>query len=139
MPPTAESALALAFSTQHNASLKGFDWVDPVDALEKVREETEEVASHLPSAREPGDSADTPLAHPGLDEELGEELGDLLFAVVNVARLAGVDPASALLRAIRKFEVRFGEVQRLAQLRHLPMPGTPLEVLDRIWDEVKAG
>ena len=123
MRPSAESALAAAFAIQHDASLKGFDWVDPADALEKVREETGEVASILVSRGDAGD--------------LEEELGDLLFAVVNVARLAGVDPGTALTRAIRKFEARFAEVERVARQRNLPMPGTPLEVLDRIWDEVK--
>ncbi len=135
MSPPAESALALAFTVQHNASLKGFDWVDPVDALHKVREETDEVASVIASARESGESAEGPPA----DSRLDEELGDLLFAVVNVARLAGVDPAPALARAVRKFEARFAEVERLARSRSLPMPGTPLAELDRIWDEVKAG
>ena len=135
MSPPAESALALALAVQHNASLKGFDWVDPVDALHKVREETDEVASVIASGRESGESAEGPPA----DSRLDEELGDLLFAVVNVARLSSVDPAPALARAIRKFEVRFAEVERLARSRSLPMPGTPLAELDRIWDEVKAG
>ncbi len=139
------SALQRALAIQHKASLKGFDWVDPADALEKVREETGEVASHLASrggsgggsggesgGRSEGRSAE-------LGEELGEELGDLVFAVVNVARLAGVDPERALARATAKFEVRFAEVERIARQRNLPMPGTPLEVLDGIWDEVKAG
>ncbi len=129
MRATPESVLAAAFAIQHSASLKGFDWVDPADALEKVREETGEVASLLaPEGRAVG-----------LEEDLEEEVGDLLFAVVNVARLAGIDPGTALTRAIRKFEMRYAEVERVARQRNLPMPGTPLEVLDRIWDEVKAG
>lgn len=135
------SALQRALAIQRKASLKGFDWVDPADALEKVREETGEVASHLASRGESGDRAGdrTEDRAEGRAAELEEELGDLLFAVVNVARLAGVDPDRALARAIRKFEVRFAEVERVARQRNLPMPGTPLEVLDRIWDEVKAG
>lgn len=126
------SALQRALAVQYNASLKGFDWVDPADALEKVREETGEVASFLASGGESEDRSGSRSA------DLEEELGDLLFAVVNVARLASVDPDRALARAIRKFEVRFAEVERVARQRNLPMPGTPLEVLDRIWDEVKA-
>ena len=127
------SALQRALAIQHAASLKGFDWADPADALEKVREEAVEVALHLGSGGESGGRSG------GRSAELAEELGDLLFAVVNVARLAGVDPDRALIRAIRKFEVRFAEVERIARQRNLPMPGTPLEVLDQIWDEVKAG
>ena len=134
MSPRAESELASAFAVQRNASLKGFDWIDPADALHKVREEADEVASLLASGRRSGASTAASAARSRLDEELG----DLLFAVVNVARLAGVDPAAALARAVRKFELRFAEVERLARRRSLPMPGTPLEVLDRIWDEVKA-
>ncbi len=68
-----------------------------------------------------------------------EELGDLLFAVVNVARLAGVDPVAALASATAKFERRFLEVERLARQRGLAMPGTDLERLDRLWDAVKDG
>jgi len=64
-------------------------------------------------------------------------VGDLLFAVVNLARLAHVDPADALDQATRKFRVRFQEVERLARARGLPLPGTALELLDGIWDEVK--
>ena len=107
----------------------GFDWTDPLDALEKVREEADEVARA--AAADPGKD-DAPAAR------LREEVGDLLFAVVNVARLGGVDPAAALARATRKFERRYTEVRRIARERGLPMPGTPLEPLDRIWDEVKA-
>ena len=105
-------ALAGAFAVQHRASLVGFDWSEPGGALEKVREETDEAG-------------------------LGEEVGDLLFAVVNLARLLGVDPVAALSAATAKFEERFAEVRRLAEERGLPMPGTPLGPLDRLWDEVK--
>lgn len=134
MLPSTESDLASAFTVQQNASLKGFDWVDPADALHKVSEETDEVASLLTAVRGRGESTEARSSHSRLEEELG----DLLFAVVNVARLAGIDPETALARAVRKFEVRFAEVERLARHRCLPMPGTPLEVLDRIWDEVKS-
>lgn len=144
-----DSALAKAFAAQHVASLVGFDWEDPRDALAKVREEAEEVGSLLTNrdvvpkdaASVDAASEDAPPAGDsgGPDDRLHEELGDLLFAVVNVARLAGVDPRTALDRATAKFEVRFTEVERLARLRGLPMPGTPLPDLDRLWDEIKSG
>ncbi|MXX56458.1 MAG: hypothetical protein F4205_03555 [Gemmatimonadetes bacterium] len=135
----AGSALAKAFVVQHQASLKGFDWEDPRDALAKVREEAEEVGALLADG---GAAVGDPSSggYPGArDHRLQEEIGDLLFAVVNVARLAGVDPRPALDRATAKFEERFAEVERLARLRDLPMPGTPLADLDRLWDEIKAG
>lgn len=138
-----ESALAQAFAVQRDASLKGFDWEDPLDALQKVREEAEEVGSLLVSgSARPGGGPGTPPGHLRCGERcdaLDEELGDLLFAAVNVARVAGADPASVLARATAKFEARFAEVERLARLRDLPMPGTPLAELDRLWDEIKAG
>ncbi len=142
-----ESALARALAVQRDARLKGFDWDDPVDALGKVREEAEEVGAllalrnALPVA-DPGRCASGPPPEQsrsaGCCDALDEELGDLLFAVVNVVRLAGADPASALARATAKFEERFAEVGRLARLRDLPMPGTPLAELDRLWKEIKA-
>lgn len=146
-------ALARAFDAQHRASLVGFDWHEPGGALEKVREETEEVAALIggrgrggmgSGTAEPtettesreGGRADRGAAA-GRRSELAGELGDLLFAAVNLARLAGVDPVAALGRATDKFEARFAEVRRLAAERGLPMPGTPLKPLDRLWDEVK--
>ena len=134
-------ALAKAFDAQHRASLVGFDWREPGGALEKVREETEEVAALIGgrSGDEPGlcGGGTGAGAGAGRESELAGELGDLLFAAVNLARLAGVDPVAALGRATDKFEARFAEVRRLAEERGLPMPGTPLTPLDRLWDEVK--
>lgn len=121
---THRCALTHASSVQQDAAATGFDWNDPRDALEKVREETDEVAGLLGTAG-------------SARARLREELGDLFFAAVNVARLTEIDPAAALDRATRKFERRFSEVKRMARDRGLPMPGTPLEPLDRIWDEVK--
>ncbi len=121
----AADALAAAFTAQYRASLVGFDWPDTTGALDKVREETREV--------------DAVIGAGAGRMRLEEELGDLLFAVVNVARLAGVDPVGALASATAKFEERFREVERLARELGLAMPGTDLERLDRLWDAVKAG
>ncbi len=147
-------ALARACAAQHRASTVGFDWDEPAGALEKVFEEAGEVAALVAaesadgvtggalaaagvrSAADPGAAADRAAATDRA-AALHAELGDLLFAVVNLARLANVDPANALDQATRKFQVRFHEVERLAQARGLPMPGTALELLDQIWDEVK--
>lgn len=119
-------ALAGAHAAQHRASEAGFDWPDPLGALEKVREEATEVGALL------GERPGTP------DAALIEEVGDLFFAVVNVARLAGVDPVAALEGATRKFQRRYRGVVRLARERGCAMPGTRLEQLDRLWNEVKA-
>ncbi len=66
------------------------------------------------------------------------ELGDLLFACVNVARHLGVDPEAALRGATAKFRDRFSAVEALAAARGLQLPGAPLAELDALWDEVKA-
>lgn len=152
-PTGVGDALARAFAAQQRASTVGFDWDEPAGALEKVFEEAGEVAA-LVAARAGGAGGGAVAGAEGEAEAgtargaaqlaaadrmaaLHAELGDLLFAVVNLARLADVDPANALDRATRKFRVRFHEVERLARARGLPMPGTALELLDRIWDEVK--
>jgi uncharacterized protein YabN with tetrapyrrole methylase and pyrophosphatase domain len=76
---------------------------------------------------------------PAPSDELVAEIGDLLFAVVNLARKAGVQPGPALDGANRKFRERFDEVERLAEVRGIELHGAGLETLDRLWDEVKAG
>ncbi len=91
-------------------------------AWQKVDEELEEV-------REAVESADT--------EAVQEEIGDLLFAAVNLARLAGPHPTTALNRANTKFQSRFERLEQLALERGIRVENAGLEVLDGLWDEVK--
>jgi uncharacterized protein YabN with tetrapyrrole methylase and pyrophosphatase domain len=70
---------------------------------------------------------------------VAEEVGDLLFAVVNLARKLGVEPGQALERANDKFRTRFAAVERLASERGLELGRATLTELDAIWDEVKGG
>ena len=70
-------------------------------------------------------------------DELVDEIGDLLFAVVNLARKAGVSAGPALDRANRKFRHRFEDMERLAAERGIDVSSAGLEVLDGLWDEVK--
>lgn len=107
---------------QDRAAGVGFDWEHPRDALAKVREEMDEVAELLAS--------DDRTA-------LESELGDLLFAVVNVARLSGLHAATAFRLANRKFEDRFQRMAALAEERGLDLGAASLEQLDAIWDEIK--
>jgi uncharacterized protein YabN with tetrapyrrole methylase and pyrophosphatase domain len=67
-----------------------------------------------------------------------DEVGDLLFAVVNLARKAGVQPGPALDQANRKFRRRFESIECLASEREIDLSSAGLEALDRLWDEVKA-
>ncbi len=112
-----------AHRIQDRVSGVGFDWADASGALEKVQEEIGEVREAL--------------AHEEL-ARLEEELGDLLFAVVNLVRLAGGHSATALEHANRKFTRRFERLEGMAAEREISIPGATLEVLDQIWDEVKA-
>jgi nucleoside triphosphate diphosphatase len=114
--------LLRAHRIQERASGVGFDWDHAAGALEKVREELEEVAFAL-SERD--------------DDSVAEEIGDLLFAVVNLGRLAGAHAVPALDSATRKFQRRFRAMEGLATERGVSMPGASLNELDQLWDEVK--
>jgi len=132
--PSTLPPLARARALGRRASRVGFDWDDPSGALEKVREETREVAERLEGQGSGAFDSESVDA-----QAVEEEIGDLLFAVVNVARKVGVDASSALAGANLKFQRRFEAVEALARMRGLAMPGTGLERLDALWDEVKAG
>ena len=120
--PTLPSLL-MAYRLQERAASMGFDWPDVEGPIAKVREELAEV--------------ETELAGAPSTERLTDEIGDLLFAVVNLARKAGVDPGGALDAANRKFRDRFESVERLAAERGIDVGTAGLEVLDELWDEVK--
>lgn len=116
--------LLRAFRIQERVAGVGFDWPDPHGALEKVREEVEEVGHELGAADE---------------ERLEDELGDLLFSVVNLARLARVHPSNALARANAKFTRRFTALEDLARDRGTVLGSASLQELDALWDDVKRG
>jgi MazG family protein len=128
-------ALHRAFRLQDRAAGVGFDWPDVDGPIQKVEEELSEVRTELAHVP-PRD----PHGVPHYDEQherLEEEIGDLLFAVVNLSRKAGVHPALALDKANAKFADRFAAVERLAVERGLEVGKASLEELDTIWDEVK--
>jgi MazG family protein len=134
--------LLKAYRLQERAASVGFDWPDAAGPAAKVREELAEVEGelgHAPRTRNRPATADPNTPAPGASDALAQEIGDLLFAVVNLARKAGVDPGSALDRANRKFRDRFEAVERLAERRGLELDQAGLEALDHLWDEVKAG
>jgi MazG family protein len=121
LPPTLPPLL-MAYRLQERAAGIGFDWPDAAGPMAKVKEETAEV--------EKAQGA-------GSREQLEEELGDLLFATVNLARKLGIEPNQALERANHKFQRRFEEIEKLAEERGLEMGRATLEQLDTLWDEVK--
>lgn len=135
--PAALPPLHRAHRLQDRAAGVGFDWPDVAGPAAKVEEELAEVLEILKTAAVPA-----PHAPPVLDAahaELEAELGDLLFACVNLCRKAGVHASLALDKANLKFEERFREVEALARSRDIDVGAAGLEVLDRLWDEVKSG
>ena len=123
-------ALHRAFRLQDRAAGVGFDWPDANGPSEKVEEELAEVRAEVArGATASGNGVPDPL--------LEEELGDLLFAVVNLCRKLGVHPSLALDKANVKFAGRFQAIERLAASRGIDVRSAGLEVLDGLWDEVK--
>ena len=117
-----DSALGRALAIQQRAAAVGFDWPDARGPVAKVKEETAELE------REAGG---------GKREALEDEVGDLLFAVVNLARKLAIDPRAALERANEKFVRRLERVERLAAARGLVMGQASLDQLDALWEDVK--
>lgn len=123
--------LTKAYRIQERVAAVGFDWEDHEGARDKVAEELAEVTEAL--------DGQAPRSGGPVDPRVEEELGDLLFAAVNLARLAGAHPTTALARANQKFKERFEELERLARERGIELPSSTLAELDALWDEVKRG
>lgn len=117
--------LSKAQRIQDRVATVGFDWQDWRGAYDKVEEELDEVGELLRD-----DARDVAA--------LEEELGDLLFAVVNLTRLAGAHAMRALQRANEKFIGRFAALETLARERGVVLGRASLEELDALWDEIKA-
>lgn len=122
--PAGDDPLLRAHRLQLRVAEVGFDWADRGGAWAKVREEVEEVEAEMGA---------------GSDAALEEELGDLLFAIVNAARLGGGHAWRALARANAKFERRFMALEELARARGIGLDGAGLAALDSLWDDVKRG
>jgi MazG family protein len=133
-------SLLMAYRLQERAAFVGFDWPDVKGPIAKVREELSEVEGqlHRPDREEQPVGLDPNTPGPAPTPELVEEIGDLLFAAVNLARKAGVQPGPALDGANRKFRRRFEEIERRAGERGIDVSTAGLEVLDGLWEEVKA-
>ncbi len=113
--PAGLPAVQRASKIQDRAAKVGFDWDDATEVLPKVREEVAELERAISG-----------------DGEVGDEIGDLLFSVINLTRHLGVDPELALRRATSRFERRFQKMEEAG-----PIDGLDLEALDRRWDAAK--
>jgi ATP diphosphatase len=122
-------ALTRADKLQRRAARVGFDWPSPAEVIAKVEEEIGEIRGELAAGADPA--------------RIDEEVGDMLFATVNLARHLGVDPEGALRRANRKFERRFKRMEELAATGpgsgggQAALPSS-LEDLEALWARVKA-
>src|SRR6476661_4041339 len=116
------SLLSGAMELQRKAASVGFDWNDPRAVLHKIREEADEIEAAL----DRGDA-----------DQLAEETGDLLFALVNLARHVGADPEQALRRTNAKFERRFAYIERALAARGRSLEQASLEEMDALWNAAK--
>jgi len=121
--PTGLPALTRALKMQEKAAKVGFDWNDPHAVLAKIREETDEIEAAL---------------NKGEQERLPGEIGDLLFAAVNLARHLRADPETALRSANAKFERRFAAIERALVERGKSPRESTLTEMDALWDAAKA-
>ena len=112
-----------ALKLQKRASTIGFDWNDPRPVLDKLAEEIAEVRHELDTGADP--------------ERIADEIGDVLFVCVNLARLAKVDYSTALRAANAKFERRFRRMEELAAADGTTLEGKPLADQDAYWDRAK--
>ena len=135
--------LEKAYQMQKKAAKVGFDWLEPADVWDKVAEElaeTREACEALgktgPSGAGGDNSPDAP--DPALREHLEEEIGDLLFSVVNISRFLDIDPAVALHRATGKFDRRFRHVEKVMKERGHAMSAETFAEMDALWDDAKA-
>jgi ATP diphosphatase len=117
-----QPALGRAMALQRKASTVGFDWNDPRAVLNKIREEADEIEAAL----DQGDAA-----------QLAAETGDLLFALVNLARHVGADPEGALRSTNAKFERRFAYIERALAAKDRSLEDATLEEMDALWDAAK--
>jgi nucleoside triphosphate diphosphatase len=119
-----QPALTRAMELQRKASTVGFDWNDPRAVLQKIREEADEIEAEL----DHGDKA-----------RLAAETGDLMFALVNLARHVDADPEMSLRGANAKFERRFAYIERALASKGRTPDAASLAEMDALWNEAKAG
>ena len=120
--PVALPALTRALKLQAKAGKVGFDWNDPLAVLAKIREKADEIEAEIKAG----------------GENSGGEVGDLLFAVVNLARHLDADPEAMLRAANLKFERRFGEIERALAAKGKTPQDSTLAEMDALWDAAKA-
>ncbi len=122
LPPNLPT-LIMAMRLQERAAGVGFDWPNDEGPRQKVREEIGEIEAEVAGERD--------------RRRIESEIGDLLFAVVNLARKLECDPRAALEKANQRFAERFRAIEELVRQRGIEISSAGLELLDQLWDEVK--
>jgi len=120
--PEAMPALLRAHKVSQKAAKAGFDWKEVDEVLNKLREETDEFKKALHDKDAAG---------------MEEELGDMLFTIVNVGRFVDVNPEDALRKTIGKFMNRFHYVEKIITQKGGDLSSTPMEEMERLWEESK--
>lgn len=121
--PNELPALFKAYRIQEKASKVGFDWKEEAPVLDKISEELEELKENIQANKS--------------KEEIEDELGDLLFSIVNYARFLKINPEDALRGTIKKFSNRFQKIEEFAKANNKELEDMTLEEMDAIWEQSK--
>ena len=132
--PITLPALLRAYEYSARAATVGFDWVRAEDVLDKIDEEAREVRGAVEARRDDNHDGTRARGH----EDVEEEIGDLLFAIANLARKLGVEPEAALRKANDKFRGRFDEMESRATTSGQKLKDMTLDEMERQWQDIKA-
>ena len=121
--PAATEPMLEGLKLQQKASKVGFDWNNPHSVIAKIREELEEVEGEIQN---------------GTQSDLEDEIGDVLFAAINLARHLDVDPGNALRRCNRKFRKRFAHIEENIADHGETMQSAELDLMEQLWSEAKS-
>jgi XTP/dITP diphosphohydrolase len=122
--PSALPAVIKAYRIQDKAAAVGFDWRQREDVWKKVKEEIAELEHEL-------------RAHNASKKNMEDEFGDVMFSLINAARLYGIDPETALERTNKKFISRFNYIEQQANVQKRPLTSLSLEEMEQLWQEAK--
>ncbi len=135
--PKGFPSLLRAEKIQKRAAKANFDWPDARGARDKITEELEEISCALSENQLPPYAKVSADEHPDAHNRVEGEIGDLLFSVVNYARLLGVNPEVALNRTNQKFITRFSQIEKMAQDQSKDLSSMSLDEMDELWNETK--
>jgi tetrapyrrole methylase family protein/MazG family protein len=120
--PNTLPALLNALKIQSVVSRVGFDWENPEGVVDKIKEEIQEVEEAMDGKNK---------------DQMEDEIGDLFFSVVNLARLLKIDPEAALRRTNKKFSRRFFEIEKVAKAQNIGLSEMSMQEKDRVWEAAK--